>query len=164
MCDKQIYCTSYSVWQTNILHFIQCATSKYTALHNKCATCKKQLIEQSNLYIKDTKGNLKMSPLWIVALYIQIHHTVKPAHVVTCFTRSLFLLSCHRKFHMNWTSFKRSPFLYKYFLLISSVTSSLRLHYICTTFLRASEQFSSISWKKYLKLRFYKIMVMSDSN
>jgi hypothetical protein len=32
---------------------------------------------------------------------------VKPAHTVTCIKRSPFL-SCHRTFHMNWSSFKKS--------------------------------------------------------
>ena len=34
---------------------------------------------------------------------------------LTCNERSPFFLSCHRKFHMNWTSFKRSPVLKEHF-------------------------------------------------
>jgi hypothetical protein len=39
------------------------------------------------------------------------HNTIKPAHAVTCIKHSPFFLSCHRKFHMDWTSFKRSHVL-----------------------------------------------------
>jgi hypothetical protein len=34
-------------------------------------------------------------------------------------------LSCHRKFHMNWTSFKRSPVLKGNLFFVSKVTSDL---------------------------------------
>ena len=39
----------------------------------------------------------------------KMSYTVKPAHT--------HALSSHRKFHMNWTSFKRSPVLWGYFSL-----------------------------------------------
>ena len=37
--------------------------------------------------------------------------TVKPAHAVTCIKRSHFYCPVIEKFHMNWTSLKRSPVL-----------------------------------------------------
>ena len=48
--------------------------------------------------------------------------TVEPAHVITSIKqlsvlKGHFFLSCHRKFHMNWTSFKRSPVLKDHFSL-----------------------------------------------
>jgi len=44
----------------------------------------------------------------------QFKNTVKPVYAVTSIKQSLvfkgnIFLSCHRKFHMNLTSFKRSP-------------------------------------------------------
>jgi hypothetical protein len=54
---------------------------------------------------------------WILNV-ISTQHTiylrsykVKPAYVVTSIKKSPFFLSCHRKCHMNWTSFKRPPVL-----------------------------------------------------
>ena len=43
--------------------------------------------------------------------------TIKPAQAVT------FFLSCHRKFHMNSTSFKRSNVLVDHFFFVPMVTS-----------------------------------------
>jgi len=43
-----------------------------------------------------------------------LQNTDKPPHVVASIKLSLVLkvtLFCHRKFHMNWTSFERSPVL-----------------------------------------------------
>ena len=54
----------------------------------------------------------------IIKHVLKLWYTVKPAHVVTCLKRSLFFLSCHRRFRMNWTSFKRSPVLKVHFFCI----------------------------------------------
>jgi len=51
--------------------------------------------------------------------------TVKPVHVVTSIERSP--LSCPvRKFHLIWTSFKRSPVLNNHFVVVPKVTSLCR--------------------------------------
>ena len=52
---------------------------------------------------------------FIFSTYISLN-TVKPAHAVTSIKQSpvlkvTFFFSCHRTFHVNWTSFKRSPVL-----------------------------------------------------
>ena len=52
---------------------------------------------------------------------------VKLAHVVTSIKQSPvfkghFLLFCHRKFHMNRTSFKRLPVLWDHFFFVPKVT------------------------------------------
>ena len=60
-----------------------------------------------------------------------LFNTVKPAHAVTSIKQSpvlnvTFFLSCHRKFHMNLTSFKRSPFLQGRLFIVPRVISSYR--------------------------------------
>jgi hypothetical protein len=52
---------------------------------------------------------------WGVKLHI-IHSLYL---ALTCYKRSPFFLSCHRQFHMNWTSFKRSPVLKEHFFSLS---------------------------------------------
>jgi hypothetical protein len=61
--------------------------------------------------------------------------TVKPAHAVISIKQSPvlkghFFLSCHRKFHMNWTSFKRSPIYPKlHSRIIHSLLTTLVSHF-----------------------------------
>ena len=47
-------------------------------------------------------------------------------YAVTCINESPFFLSCHRNFHMNWTSFKRSSILENHSFLITEMTSKYR--------------------------------------
>jgi hypothetical protein len=65
-----------------------------------------------------------------------IASTVKPVHAATSVMQShvlkshLFFLSCHRNFHMNWTSFKRSSILEDHSFFITEMTSKYRFDYI----------------------------------
>jgi hypothetical protein len=54
------------------------------------------------MYIKLETGNSRLGVKHETSVDV---YTVKPAHAVT------FILLDHRKFHMNLTSSKRSPFL-----------------------------------------------------
>ena len=68
---------------------------------------------------------------WLLISYniwVQIHVQSNLALAVTSIKQSPVLkghlfLSCHRTFHMNWTSFKRPPVLYDHFSFFPSVTS-----------------------------------------
>ena len=67
----------------------------------------------------------------IYSIYNQ--NTIKPARVVTSIKQSTvlkvtFVLSCRSQFHMNWTSFKRSPVLKDHFFFVPKVTSEYRLN------------------------------------
>jgi hypothetical protein len=69
-------------------------------------------------------------------LYVYLF-TVKLAHAVTLNKQSpvlkgllFFSVSCHRKFHMNWTSFKRSHVLQDHFFFVIEVTSQHRFDFI----------------------------------
>ena len=70
------------------------------------------LLENVPLYSKGFRINIQSNlPMWSPLLSSHLYWKVT------------FLLSCHRKFHMNWTSFKRSPVLNDHFLFVSKVTS-----------------------------------------
>ena len=63
-----------------------------------------------------------------VSIFKTAIYTIKPAHVAPLsrshlYQKVTFFLSCHRKFHMNWTSFKRSPVLKGHFFFVLKVTS-----------------------------------------
>jgi hypothetical protein len=63
-------------------------------------------------------------------------YKVKPSHAVTCIKRSPFFLYCYGRFHMNWTSFKRSPVLNYHYSFVPKVTSQCRIDYIHFVFMK----------------------------
>jgi hypothetical protein len=87
--------TNGSFYYNQLIDFIspQCQPTDYSTYRNTiniyillmCTNIRQQLCniyrkwmpsdilrQQSNLYIKDTQGNLKMWPLWAATLYIQV--------------------------------------------------------------------------------------------
>ena len=57
----------------------------------------------------------------ILKSYIPVvYGTTLSSHL---FLKVIFFLSCHENFHMNGTSFKRSPVLYGQFFFVPTVTS-----------------------------------------
>jgi hypothetical protein len=72
------------------------------------------------------------------SIWTEIVTFVKPAHAVTTIKQSpvfkgYIFLSCHRKFHMNWTPFKTSP-----------VLCLIRTHFVCVK----GDYFCS-NWKSF---------------
>jgi hypothetical protein len=60
-------------------------------------------------------------PLFNVFLLDRFLANSNMSKYMSCF--DFFFLSCHSKFHMNWTSFKRSLFLQDHFFFVPKVTS-----------------------------------------
>jgi hypothetical protein len=60
-------------------------------------------------------------PLIVMKTFLMKRYRNLEALIVTF--KVTFFLFCHRKFHMNWTSFQRLPVLYSHFFFVPKVTS-----------------------------------------
>jgi hypothetical protein len=84
----------------------------------------------SNLYTFQMISNLCTVTKWF-QIYTLLPNDFKLIHCYQMISNLYtFFLSCHRKFHMNLTSFKRTPVLNDHFIFFPKVTSLCRFE--CT--------------------------------
>jgi hypothetical protein len=100
-----------------------------------------------NVFINHIQLNLPMwSPLLSSHLYLKVN----------------FFLSCHRKFHVNWTSFKRSPVLQGHFFFVPKWPLSTGLSVYTNIYPSVPITTKVVSFNPTLMIQHYVIKFVSD--